>query len=839
MIGWAKSMTVFLKYIFRSMKEHKAQLLLLILSITVSSALLFGILGWSDSFSKTLTKTYTSYYEDAEFYISSKNENPFFDLTNIKMEGFKDEIPEIRYSAVRYNGDDAISVNFIARESKYNEFKLCNGDSVDVDKDSCIISKRCAEAYKYEIGSTIEFKINGEYKNLTISAIALNEGPFIRDTKVEYSVITSYEYLENELSADGKYNFVRVKCAEDDKDAAVSAFNSANEDVQIDELYSKSLVDNEISNTTRSYYIMLIFVVLICIVIIASGKKLDIAERLPSIGTFYSVGATKAKVEMILYLESIIEGLIGGILGIIFGYILVAYMNYSTSEQGEFDLLSGTQASVLSYFVIIVFAVVISMLGSELSLKSIRKLQTKEIILNSSKTENVQKHIAEYIGIILLLFGCLMTYINVNESAIRLSVISVLFMLIGVCLAAPLLVRSVASLFLILTHKHGGTNFIFHNNLKTSKIITTNVRLMLVASISILTIFFISDSVQSSINEIIEGLDYSVKVYDIEDAVKSDNEFSIDNFLNDIYSVEGVEEENVICEYSSNGYVDRKNAYFFGIDTDKYPQYNRYIKLESSEKKEVYDKYAEDTDKYIWMSKESSRKYGVSADDSVKVKINGLEKEYILAGVINTRVYNMGAGVFIDKNQMKENFHMNYPSAIFIKSDDLNQKQLKNALKERLTDYGVRVETKDVLMEADIEQNRALITNLKLFGMICIIVGLVGVINNLIMSFIQRKREFAVLTSIGMEGRMRRRVLILESIAISVWSILISLPFMMFFVKTCSNLTRFVGFGLDVSINQWVMLGYSSIVILASIISIIPLSLRSRKLSVIQEIRYE
>ena len=170
---------------------------------------------------------------------------------------------------------------------------------------------------------------------------------------------------------------------------------------------------------------------------------------------------------------------------------------------------------------------------------------------------------------------------------------------------------------------------------------------------------------------------------------------------------------------------------------------------------------------------------------------------------------------------------------------DLNQKQLKNALKERLTDYGVRVETKDVLMEADIEQNRALITNLKLFGMICIIVGLVGVINNLIMSFIQRKREFAVLTSIGMEGRMRRRVLILESIAISVWSILISLPFMMFFVKTCSNLTRFVGFGLDVSINQWVMLGYSSIVILASIISIIPLSLRSRKLSVIQEIRYE
>ena len=62
--------------------------------------------------------------------------------------------------------------------------------------------------------------------------------------------------------------------------------------------------------------------IIMIVYVIGSLNKIIITERLPVIGTFRSIGATKHKMNGILVLENALYGLIGGVIGVFGGYLL-------------------------------------------------------------------------------------------------------------------------------------------------------------------------------------------------------------------------------------------------------------------------------------------------------------------------------------------------------------------------------------------------------------------------------------------------------------------------------------------------------------------------------------
>ena len=89
---------------------------------------------------------------------------------------------------------------------------------------------------------------------------------------------------------------------------------------------------SKLGSITTAFRLMMIVVLMMSAFIIYTVFKVIVAERLPVIGTFRSIGATKISTSLVLVGESIIYGIIGGIIGDLAGIgILKVLMNLMAS----------------------------------------------------------------------------------------------------------------------------------------------------------------------------------------------------------------------------------------------------------------------------------------------------------------------------------------------------------------------------------------------------------------------------------------------------------------------------------------------------------------------------
>ncbi|NLO39335.1 MAG: FtsX-like permease family protein [Ruminiclostridium sp.] len=61
------------------------------------------------------------------------------------------------------------------------------------------------------------------------------------------------------------------------------------------------------------------------------------------------------------------------------------------------------------------------------------------------------------------------------------------------------------------------------------------------------------------------------------------------------------------------------------------------------------------------------------------------------------------------------------------------------------------------------ESNEQMFTLLKGFSLLAMLIGIIGVVNNLLISFIQRRRQLAIFRSIGMEKGQSVRMILIEA----------------------------------------------------------------------------
>lgn len=833
-------MKIFLRYIINSMKEKIFRELLLILAISLSTGLLFGALGWANSFSKSLIKTYTSYYEGKELYIVPTNKESFFYLSDFNEKGLKNLVPEIKFNSTENTTNPKKIINILSRDAKYNTcLHVLKGEMPDQDKNEVLISLRTSKDQNLNIGDCFTFYVNGQKKEFKVVGICENDGAFSQDTKVEFTAITSYEYMSNLLNEKGKYNFVTANKTYVDTATSIKEFNDNNKNFEAKELYSRDDINSLIEKTVNSYYIMLVFVALISIFIVQGVKKLEIIERMQVIGTFLSQGASKSDIKKILYTESFLEGIIGGIFGIIIGYGFLYFINYTNSPLKEYGIYEKLNVDLYIILIPIVFAVLMSLVACFFPIKKISKLQVKEVILNVATMNESAKGRFFIAGATCLIVSLVFTILN-NNLAIQVSIGTFVLSLIGLMLVFPSLVQWLSSLVLKILNRRGKILILAVNNVKTSKLLLSNIRLMIIALISIMAIMTISSSVQSGVTGIDTDLNYDVMINDIgTNNVISQKKFPLDKLKLDILKSKDVDADSIMMDYSVNGKLNNGSYWIYGIDVDKYKGFNKYLNLTSKDNATVYENFKNNSGNKIIISNEVSRKLNRKAGDTVTLKINDIEKKYMIAGTINTKMFNMGNGVFVAYQQIRDVFHIDNPTGIYLKGKTSDNEKLKNDLIDDLKSYGVNVLTKQELIEADIAQTSVLIDNLKYFGYICMFICMLGVLNNITISFIQRKREFAVISSIGMSSGQRASLLLLESVFSSLWACAISIPYMFMGVVLCSKITRLVGFGLDVNINVNSLWMYILMAVAISVIATISVLFRNKKLTIINEIRFE
>ena len=159
--------------------------------------------------------------------------------------------------------------------------------------------------------------------------------------------------------------------------------------------------------------------------------------------------------------------------------------------------------------------------------------------------------------------------------------------------------------------------------------------------------------------------------------------------------------------------------------------------------------------------------------------------------------------------------------------------------KSFLADLGATYISNSDMMEENKMANNQIVYLLGSFAVIAIIVASIGIFNNITISFQQRRKEFAVMSSVGMNAKKRKKLVFAENMCCVVFGIALSIPFTLLANKLVSKVLATMNLPLDLEFDWSSVPMYSAILVVIIFIASLSTMKKSKKINVVQELKYE
>ncbi|MBO4652235.1 MAG: FtsX-like permease family protein [Lachnospiraceae bacterium] len=828
-------MKILLRYIRRNMMERKGRLALMIISIALSTGLLVACLGMINTIKDSITEPARKMSEGKNVELHSCLDDPYFTKEDFQSDKLTEFSGELQTVGVKVEDDKLSYVVLRGRESFSGA--LTGGEWKNSADPDCVISERMAKEWNVKAGDKFEIMFNGEPLSLNIKAVAVNDGMFYGDTKEQFYMVISYTYLNDQLGAEGKYNamYAKITGAKDkltseEIEDAVKKFNEANTAVKATAIDTVTVVGN-FDSLILGIGCMFGIVVVVSGLIISGVFRMIISERLPVLGTFMSQGASKGKVSRILILESALYGLLGGIVGAALGEGILYLVGRLVSPLADYGIYVPFEIEWVNVVAGIAFAIMMSAISSWLAVRRIRKLQTKDVILNRVEHTGKRKRFKFYLGAVMLTVAAIGNA-KIMGTVSALSLLYLVISMVGIILVTPTLVRGITGVLAKIFRKNT-TMFLALNNIRTSRLLINNIVLLVMAVSSVLTVAMFGSSMVDACRDAYTEFDFD---YGISVSYQGGGEEPIsDAIVRNLKELDCVKKETISSVMYGVAEIDGKKIVGLGVDPEPYRDYNDYIELDKCKE---YDTFINSPDDEIIITKVVARNFDLKVGDTVKVKINDIEHEQHVCAIVNGKLYDSGEFILIANDKLKELYHVSGANEITFKVTG-DMKEAEKQFKAMVTNYGATYVDRDTMCEQNIEQNDMIVKLIQVFAYLTMIIASIGIFNNIVISFRQRSREFAVLASVGMTGSARKRLILAESILCVIISLLITLPYSMLMVGVFSTLMYYVGMEFDVLFSWGEVPMYAIAILVIVTIASLSTMRKSRKLSVVAELKYE
>ena len=620
------------------------------------------------------------------------------------------------------------------------------------------------------------------------------------------------------------------KLTADDIAAAVKRFNEANTAVKATAIDTVTVLGN-FDSLILGIGCMFAIVVVVSGLIISGVFRMIISERLPVLGTFMSQGASKGKVSRILILESALYGLLGGIVGAALGEGILYLVGRLISPLADYGIYLPFEINWLNVSIGAAFAIVMSAVSSWLAVRRIRKLQTKDVILNRVEHTGKRKRFKFFLGAAMLIAAAIGNS-RIKGTVSAQSLLYLVLSMAGILLVTPTLVRVIAG-FLAKIFRKNTTMFLALNNIRTSRLLINNVVLLVMAVSSVLTVAMFGSTMVDACRDAYTEFEFD---YAISVNYQGGGEEPIgDAIVRNIRELDCVDKDSISPVIFGAAEIDGKNVISLGVDPKPYRDYNDYIELD---KYKEYDTFINSSENEVVITKVVARNFDLKIGDKVKVKINDIEQELHVCAVVNGKLYDSGEFILVSNDKLKELYHVYGANEISFKVKG-DMKEAEKQFKAMVTNYGATYVDRDTMCELNIEQNEMIVKLIEVFAYLTMIIASIGIFNNIVICFRQRSREFAVLASVGMTGGARKRLILAESILCVIISLLITLPYSMLMVGVFTTLMYYVGMEFDVVFSWAEVPMYAIAITVIVLIASLSTMRKSRKLSVVAELKYE
>lgn len=832
-------MSIIIKFTLRNIKEKKLRTFLILLSIILSSALFFASTAISTTAEMMIMDQMKKYFGNAEIIISAGEQAktgfiPPNLLDNYQgglkyaagmVQGggeYKAEGENIQIGIQGINLDDLDKMNPIILDEQH-ELSPFKGNKA-------IIGKGMAEKYSLKLGDPMGINMQGSKKWFVVSGIAQPAGPFAEDGR-STNIIVPRDTMAGLYGAKGKVSEIYVGIDDSaNQDMMVEELSKAYPMYRVEPTISKSMLKSETRQISGMFLVIVAFVLILSMFIIYTSFKVIMAERLPVIGTFRSIGATKKMTNRVLMFESMVYGVLGGVLGDILGISILKLMIMQITPLWEANI--DFQAYYTTGQLIMGFSVglVLALISSFLPIRKVSKIPIRDIVLNSIEKKVGKKRWKAVMGVLFLAIGVIGPRIVPKGIALAVDIICLFLLVPAVVMLVPYITNGFLRVFRVLYEGvFGNEGILAAQNLRDNK---NNLNNIILLGMSISVLLMITILSQSIVNDTVNY--YKDSNYDI-----SFWSWPMDRSTeNKLLSVDGV--LDTYGEYFKYGetQVIGKNIEIrsiLGVNKNKTLDY-MVLDIEGDAEKLVQEL---DEGRNIIVTNIFKDEYGIKKGDYLKLKAEKGVLEYKVIGFIESNRSD-GRFALVGERYLKSDMSVKNYSELYIKTSKDSEEVVKN-IQEKFKNRAPWVRSMKQMMKENMEANSKILGIFNGFGIMALVICVFGVFNNLIISFIDRKRSLAMMRSVGMDKGQTLKMIFIEAftggIIGGITGIIIGLLLVMNVEKVIEALGGSIKNFIQIS---WISLAACIVGgILITIAASIGPALKSSRLNIIDAIKYE
>ena len=359
-------MSILNRLTIKNLRLNKKRTIVTIIGIILSTALMVGIGLLFSSFQDLMIRDtigysgkYEAKYNDVDLIKLNDIKNKNFTYFYEKPIGFSKIESSNEYKPYMY-------ITSVNREY-FDELKLIEGD-IPKNENEIVISNHVITngGLDYKVGDIVTFtygsrNIDG---NITLANSELVDGEFLTNEGTHtYKIVGIVDRSNFESYSASGYTAFTVDVNSDNGNVNLYVMFNKNKNIikQSEELakelnyngdinynstllalYGESTYGNVMSSIGGMMIIMLSLVSIGCIIVIYNSFAISVMERKREFGLLSSIGATKKQIKKSVFYEALVVGVIGIILGILGAYIgigcVILIINNLISDMLEYKL---------------------------------------------------------------------------------------------------------------------------------------------------------------------------------------------------------------------------------------------------------------------------------------------------------------------------------------------------------------------------------------------------------------------------------------------------------------------------------------------------------------------
>ena len=820
-------MKIIFKYILTNVKERKARTAVMLLSILLSTMLLFVSLSIGVSYESAQRKMARGMAGSATVSVQMKDGNISLsdipDLSPIKAKVGMLEGTALYHESGYYETVDLIAADLDAL-GQINKPRLQNGGEIsDFSGNQIILPDRFTSKYDIQKGDTITLQISGTPTAFEVAEIAAYDTVFLRHTRGATALLPYSTLAEILGQADG-YSQILVEPTEGTRTSdLIAELNKSltNGEYEISQIVDETQIAADARQKSMPFFLISFFALTMSVFIIYSNYKVITLDRLPIIGTFRSIGATEKNVTRILLLESLLYGCVGGVAGIPVGIlilnIILQGMDKSLSQGIEIPIVVSVSGIFLSFSV----AVIVSLLSAWLPVRRASRLPIKDVVLGTVEEKHTPHRLIIGTGIALFIISVLLPKIASGNMLYLAGGFSLLGLIAATILIIPLFTNGIAT---VLERLYG---VVFQNegklaarNMRGNKNITQNITLLFISISAIIAISVVGNFVTTYISDVFHGAE-------LEGFADGEMDQS---FIEQVENMDGIEKVLPLYVFNNGAAFSRMEA------TDNLEWYNSMLALNYT--KEAMQEQAVSAfgsgERSIILSDSAMKRIGLSVGDTITLSNGNIENSYRVVGSFKSRATDVEA--VIPSDYAVSDFGAKaYGFLAYTAADpDAVMVQIRDLFGEHSNWSRTVAEfNADALSTVG-----AFLKPMQSMTYFILLLATVGVINNLLINYIQRRRNIAMYKSVGLSNRQNMKMTLIEGFSSGLIGAVIAI-----FVSYMEIQTIFLVAGPKIAmtpeLDAGTFIAAGTLGIVVTLLgSIVPI-LKSRKMKLVEEIKFE